>query len=222
MSIITAITPSPRRNGRFDVFVDGKATATLSIDAVERLHLAVGAAVDDLLAGSLHREAALTTTYDRALNLLALRARSAAELQRSLIRKGEPADQVTAAVERLVRAGFLDDASFARQFARSRALGAGLSRRRLQQELTRRGVARDVADAAIEDVFVEEHVDEDGTLERVARKKLKTLERLDHATQRRRLYAFLARRGYESDDVGRVVRALTSGADDQLIDGGSE
>ena len=80
----------------------------------------------------------------------------------------------------------------------------------IQQELIRRGVARDVTDSAIADVFAEEHIDEEGTLERVARKKLKSLARLDTAVQRRRLYAFLARRGYDSDDIARTVRSLMS------------
>jgi regulatory protein len=153
-------------------------------------------------------EDAFVATYDRALNLLAYRARSASELRRTLLRKGEAVEHVEAAIERLLQSGLLDDASFARQFARSRALGTGLSRRRLQQELARRGVVREVAEAAIEDVFAEERVDEEGNLERLARKKLKALGGADVATRRRRLYAFLARRGYDSDDINRIVRSL--------------
>lgn len=206
--LITAITTNSRRNGRFDVTIDGSVAATLSIETIERLQLKVGLAVDERLDAVLQREAALVATYDRALNMLALRARSASELRRLLIRKGEAADLVDAAIERLLRAGFLDDQSFARQFARSKLLGAGLSRRRVQQELARRGVTREVAESALADVVAEEHVDEEDGLQRVARKKLKSLERLDPATQRRRLYAFLARRGYDSDHIARTLREL--------------
>ena len=207
--LITAITANPRRQGRFDISVDGSVAATLSIETIERLQLKVGLVVDERLDAALKREAALVATYDRALNMLALRARSAAELRRLLVRKGEPADLVDAAIERLLRAGFLDDESFARQFARSKLLGAGLSRRRVQQELARRGVAREIVDSALADVITEEQVDEADGLQRVARKKLKSLERLDAPTQRRRLYAFLARRGYDSDDIARTLRELT-------------
>ena len=213
---ITAISPNPRRTGRFDIAVDGGIAATLSIETVERLRLAVGVPVDEQLGAALQREAALVSTYDRAINMLALRARSAVELRRLLLRKGEPADLADAAIERLLRAGFLDDASFARQFARSKFLGAGLSRRRVQQELARRGVAREIADAAVAEVFAEEHVDEEGTLDRVARRKLKSLAQLDAPTQRRRLYAFLARRGYDSDDIARTLRSLMSR--DQVVE----
>jgi regulatory protein len=211
---VTAIVANPRRNGRFDIVVDGSVAATLSIEAIERLKIAVGAVVDAEIEAALAREAAIVTTYDRALNMIALRARSAAELRRLLVRKGEPNDIVDVAVERLLRAGFLDDSSFARQFARSKAVGAGLSRRRVQQELARRGVARDIAESAIAEVYAEEQIDDADTIDRVARKKLKSLARLDAQVQRRRLYAFLARRGYDADDIARTVRAvIQSGSD---------
>ena len=206
---VTSITAAPRRTGRFDVAVNGAHVATLSLEAIERLRLAVGVAVDERLDAALSRETSIVSTYDRALNMIALRARSAAELRRLLVRKGESPDYVDVAIDRLLRAGFLDDASFARQFARSKAVGAGLSRRRIQQELARRGVARDVADAAVAEAFSEEQVDEEGTLERVARKKLKSLEGLDASVQRRRLYSFLARRGYDTDDIARTLRILS-------------
>ena len=60
------------------------------------------------------------------------------------------------------------------------------------------------------EVFDEERIDEAGTLERVARKKLKSLARFDSTVQRRRLYAFLARRGYDSDDIARTIRSVMS------------
>jgi regulatory protein len=207
MSVITGIIASPRKPGRFDLLVDGRQEATLSIDTIERLGLAVGRAYD-ALRDQVQREAAVLGTYDRALNMLALRARSSRELRRQLMRKGEPADQVDAAMVRLHAAGLLDDAVFARQFARSKALGPGMSRRRIQQELGRRGVARGIGDAAIADVFEEEQLDEGGVVERAARKKLRSLTNLDAETRNRRLYAFLARRGYDLDDIKRAIRAI--------------
>jgi regulatory protein len=83
-----------------------------------------------------------------------------------------------------------------------------MSRRRIQQELGRRGVARQVSDDAIADVFEEEQLDEHGVVEQAARKKLRSLENLDAVTRKRRLYAFLARRGYDLDDIRRVMQAV--------------
>lgn len=148
------------------------------------------------------------STYERALDMLEARARAVTELRRLLIKKGEPPDEVDAAIERLRASGVLDDANFARQLTRSKALGGGHSRRRIQQELAKRGVPRDVSTEAIEEVFDEEGVDEDASIERVARKKLRTLTGVDAATRKRRLYAFLARRGYNADAVAKVLRIV--------------
>jgi regulatory protein len=213
MRIITAITPSPRKPGRFVLVVDGTDVATLSIDAIERLRLGTGRQFDERTALEVEREAGILETYDRALNMLAARGRASADLKRVLIRKGEPADRVAIAIERLERAGFIDDASFARQFTRSKAVGAGLSRRRVQQELSKRGVAREISNEAIEAVFVEEGVDEEASIDRVARKKLRSLASVDAPTRKRRLYAFLARRGYDSDAISRVLRVVLAPSD---------
>ena len=211
---VTSIVPSPRKSGRFDVEIDGMPTSMLSIEAIERFGLAMGAIIDDRTAALIEREVGILQTYDRALNMLAARGRASAELRRLLIRKGEPADRVDVAIERLVSVGFLDDAAFARQFARSKGVSGGLSRRRLQQELGRRGVNRETGTEAIETVFSEEGVDEAATIEKVAQKKLRSLGNVDAPTRRRRLYSFLARRGYDSDDIGRVIRTLLDASDD--------
>ena len=153
------------------------------------------------------------STYERALDMLEARSRGVAELRRLLIRKGEPEADVDAAIERLRAAGVLDDANFARQLTRSKALGAGLSRRRIQQELSKRGVAREVSTDAIAEVFEEEGVDEDAAIERVARKKLRMLTKVDDATRKRRLYGFLARRGYDSNAIQRVIKVVLNDDD---------
>jgi regulatory protein len=215
---ITGISASTRKPGRFSIEIDGLHVAILSIEAIERLHLGSGVVVDERAAQEIEREAGLLRTYDRALNMLAARGRAAADLRRVLLRKGEPADHVDLAIARLEQAGFIDDAAFARQFTRSKAVGGGVSRRRVQQELTRRGVAREVSDDAIKEVFVEEAVDEAASIERVARKKLRTLTTVDGATRKRRLYGFLARRGYDSDAISRVLRVVLDKGGAEVLD----
>jgi regulatory protein len=200
LSTISAIQPTARHPGRFDILVDGTSIATLSLDAIERLQLAVGGSV----VGREERialEAAQLKVYDRALNMLAFRARSSAELARLLVRKGEPKELVERAIARLQEQGLLDDAAFAQAFTRAKVLGAQQSKRRVQQDLARKGVARAVTDVAIATVFEEEGVEQREVVARAARKKLRSLAKLDPVARRRRLYAFLARRGYDGEDI---------------------
>jgi regulatory protein len=147
-------------------------------------------------------------TYHRSLDMLARAPRSVRDLRRRLLLKGETEADVAAAIQRLTGAGLLDDAAYARAFVRSKVSSQGFSRRRLQQELAKRGVARDVADAAIIEVLHDDEVDEAANIERAALKKLRTLHGLDEETQRRRLYGYLARRGYDVGDVRAVVDRL--------------
>jgi regulatory protein len=109
---------------------------------------------------------------------------------------------------RLTRLGYIDDAAFARQFARARLLAGGQSRYRIRAELLRRGIDRSLADSAIEDTLTDESVDEGAILERVAEKKARSLAKLDPLTRRRRLYGFLARRGFESDEIRAVLERI--------------
>lgn len=209
---------SARHPGRFEILVDDAVVATLSLDGIERLGLRTGVAFTEVLASRVAAEAAALHTFDRALAMLAARPRAARDLERILVRKGEPAEHVASAIGRLIALGALDDAQFARQFIRAKIAGAGLSRRRLQSELWRRGVARDVIDAALAEVLVEDEVDEDAQIAQVAAKKLRSLRSLDAATTRRRLYAFLARRGYDGSAIRRVIDSLPGESDDITLE----
>jgi regulatory protein len=212
MPAITSILPHPRYPGRFAVAVDGTDAATVSIDAIERLALRLGVEVTDRLATALVDETAAVAVYDKAVRLLAGRGYAVAELTRRLTRHGSEARHVAVAIERLTAAGLLNDAEFARSLTRSRVRSRGASARRVKQELSRYGVAADVAAEAVDEVFVDEQVDEATVAEQLARRRAATMRGLDPMVRRRRLYAYLARRGYDADDVRRAVEAVTEGS----------
>jgi regulatory protein len=79
-------------------------------------------------------------------------------------------------------------------------------------------VEREAIDGAVEEVFVDEGVDEGALVEQAARKKLRTLARLDAVVRRRRLYAFLARRGYDGDVIRGVMARLLGAAEAAALD----
>ena len=148
------------------------------------------------------------SAYDYALNLLSARAYTTRNLRRKLVQKEFAPAVIESAMERLVSSGLLDDRRYASEFARQRLVVSSVSVRRVEQELARKGIARDVAKDATAAVVDEEEVDTVGSMERVARKKLALLGDLDPAVKRRRLFGFLARRGFELDDIRRVIDQL--------------
>jgi regulatory protein len=149
------------------------------------------------------------TPYNYALNLLAARPYSTQSLRRKLVQKEYAADEISGTIERLTENGLLNDERYAEQYARSKILSTGASKRRLQQELYRKGIKGETATNAIASVIEEEEIDPAEMIERVAKKKLAQLGDLEPLVLRRRLFAFLARRGYELEDIKSVVARLS-------------
>jgi len=205
---ITALRENPRKPGRYGVLVDGKSVAIVNAAYLHDAGLAVGIVLDESAGDRLLVAARKLEAFDRAAAALGRRARSAHELERWLLQRGFDRADVADAVQRLTELGAIDDSQFARAFARSRALGKGMSRRRLAQELALRGVDRRMADAAIAEVLEEESVDERALLEAAARKKLAVLHGQDPDVVKRRLYGYLIRRGYDGNDVANVLRTM--------------
>jgi len=149
------------------------------------------------------------TAYNYALSLLAARPYASIALRRKLIQKEYPAADTDDVIRRLLDNGLLNDAKFAEQYARSKMLSTGASKRRLTQDLYRKGIKGDVATEAIANVVEQDEIDPAVVIDRVARKKLAQLGDLEPVVLRRRLFAFLARRGYDLDDIKGVVARLT-------------
>ena len=150
----------------------------------------------------------LPTAYNYALNLLGARPYATSALRKKLIQKQYSAADADDVIRRLVDNGLLNDAKYAEQYARSKILTTGASKRRLQQELYRKGIKGDLATTAIANVIEQEEIDPAAVVERVAKKKLVQLGNLDPLIVRRRLFAFLARRGYDLDEIKAVVSRL--------------
>ncbi|MCC6931130.1 MAG: RecX family transcriptional regulator [Gemmatimonadaceae bacterium] len=195
--------------------------ATVSAELVAELGLKVGADIDTAGADRLRLAAARLAVFDKAVELLAVRARSARELRLRLRRAGAADDAIVEAIVRLQALGVLDDREYARQVARSRVVGGGVSKRRIAEELQRRGVTRRVVDEAIAETLDEVELDEEGAARAAAEKRLRSLRSYDLPTRRKRLYAFLARRGYAPDVVARVLRDVMGRADAPLEGGES-
>lgn len=146
--------------------------------------------------------------YEYALNLLSARAYSSRNLRRKLVQKEFDPDEIDAAMERLSASRLLDDEKFAAEYARQKLVVGGSSARRVEQELQKKGIAREHAKQAVDLVVEDEEIDTAASAERAARKKFKSLSGLEPDVQWRRLFGFLSRRGFDLDDVKKAVEAV--------------
>lgn len=212
---ITALSERRAGSARYVVQIDGRQAAVVSAQGIAELGLRTGLLVDETLSERLREASGELAVFDKAVELLAVRARSTRDLRMRLRRAGAAEAQVERAVQRLTALSLLNDEEYARNLAHMRVVGGGVSKRRIGQELQKRGVPRDVADEAIDATLEEVELDEQGAALTAARRRIRVLGSLDEQTRRRRLYAFLARRGYSPDVIARAVRDVLAGRDDE-------
>jgi len=195
--IIEGLVPDPRRSASVRVMVGGRPVWTVPADVVEALGLVAGRPLPAGAQERLDRAADEEGAFRSAPRALERRAHGERELGLKLERKGHSPEPVAAAVQRLVRLGLLDDMEFARQYVQARA-AKGRGPVRLRHDLAMLGVARDV----IAQVLAELAGSDDDALARaraLVERRLPSLAGLPREARRRRLTAFLARRGYRAE-----------------------
>lgn len=131
------------------------------------------------------------TAKDRALRLLSVRWRSRSELERRLRAAGFEPEEVDTAIQDLEGAGLVDDERFAREMVADRAGRRLAGDRAVRGALLAKGVAREVADRAMEGAG-----DEPERALVLARKRAARLAGTDPQAAYRRLYGLLVRRGF--------------------------
>jgi regulatory protein len=211
---ITALEPDPRRTEAVRVEIDGIRFGAVPRDLAAAERLAVGREIDSELRDRLGAAADVEAAYRTALRALEIRSFARGDLARRLLRKGHPRPAIEAALERIHSLGLLDDAAYARTYVHTRAArGRGPSR--LTRDLLSMGVERSLIDRALADEWPEGS-DQTAVPLALARKRAGQLGGLPRQTKRRRVVAYLARRGFTgreiSDMVEEVVGSRESGA----------
>jgi regulatory protein len=203
VAVVTGLAPDPRRPGYRHLDVDRGRFASLPETSLAPLGLSVGAVVSATMLARLHALADIEAASRAAERALARRPRARRDLQRRLLQKQHPPEAVTAALDRLVDRGVLDDRRFAEHFVSVHG-ARGRGPVRLLRDLGRQGVDRETAEQAVRDGAAFEGLDSAEAVRRVASRRAGQLGGLPVEVARRRLLAYLARRGYR----GAVVRSL--------------
>ena len=193
------ITGVRERRGRSAVSVDGEFWAELDSSVATESGLREGDVLsyEELNAVRVAGERPLAMT--RALNLLGYRARSEGELRERLGRYGYAPETVEAVIGRLGELAYLDDEEFARQRAQEKARKYGP--RRVSADLMRSGVGRELASRAVAEEFEGRSELQDARSAAARRYNGEGSE-----AEARRVYGFLARRGYSAGVCAEVAK----------------
>lgn len=143
---------------------------------------------------------------EAAFRLLAVRARSARELQQRLRQKRFPPKIIDRVIADLQAKGYQSDDEFARLYAREKWNNSGWGPARVRQELRAKGIAPELTDQVVGETYTD--VDLAEAVLPFAQKRWRSTEGLPTDTRRRRLVSFLQRRGYHWETINRVLERV--------------
>lgn len=208
---VSRIAPDLRRAGLVKVEIDERPAFTVPGTVVSELGLEPGSILTDEAAEVLGREADAEAAYRTALRSLEQRPYAVRDLAGRLVLKGHPKEAADRAVVRAERAGLLDDAAFARHYVETR-FGRGRGPARLRRELQGLGVAASIIERAVSAGVTPEAASE--RMRALIRKRSAQLAGVAGPDRKRRILAFLARRGFHGYEAVKAVDE----AMDELMD----
>jgi regulatory protein len=202
---ITALAPVGVDAVRTSVRCGPKTVGVVATTEIADLGLRIGTTLTESLIARIEHFSAIEKARTAALRLVNARQYSKEKLAQRLRKRGFDGAVIAPVIERLENAGLLNDAEYGRILIRQIHASKPAGDRLVRSKLAEHGVAR----ALIDELIAQSKSDrpdpmDDPKLERLVVRKMASMQHLDAGTQSRRLFAMLARRGFDAE----VARAM--------------
>ncbi len=200
---VTDIQVQVKRNNRYSVFLDDEFAFGLDQDVLIKSGIARG---DELSTEQINKILELEEkkkAKDKAIRLLAVRARSKKEIHDRL-QQAKYSEQVIGwVVSELERLQLLNDSEFAVMFARNRMVTKPVGEFLLKQELKAKGLSEEDIQKGAQAAYVE--IPEADYARELAVKTKRKYRNLDEIKARHKTNDFLLRRGFSWDIVNDIM-----------------
>jgi regulatory protein len=199
---VTRLEVQKKNHQRVNVYLDGEFAFGLS--RIVAAWLQVGQDIGEEKIQELKAQDAREVAFQRAIRYLDYQPRSITEVRRKLAEKEFPEDVIDLVLERLRDLQLLDDDRYARSWVENRSEFRPRGRRLLEYELRQRGIDRETIEQALTDL------DEQALAYQAAVKQSRKLAGADWQSFQKKLFAFLARRGFDYETIQPVVQQVWS------------
>ncbi len=194
-----------QREGRFNIYVDGKFVVGLGEDLLVQKGLKVGKDITPTEVQDLVYKSKVEKLFDKALSLLGHRPRSKQEIRDRLwkkVQKDLRADLIERALDKLEEKGYLDDEEFAEWWVKERIRSRPRGKLLLRSELYKKGLDREFIEQVLRNYSRE---DEISWAERLLEKKKGRYMCLEPQERQEKISAHLHRRGFSWDVINAVL-----------------
>lgn len=198
---VTDITPITK--SRYRIVLDEELTFVLYKGEMNRLHIRRGEEIMEDTYLRIFHEILPKRAKLRCMNLLQSKDYTRRQLEDKL-RQGEyPEEIIEDAIAYVESYGYVDDEKYVRDFIEYNM--SKKSRMRIENDLMRKGIRKELADKVF-DELKEDGIEIDET-EMIRQILLKKNYDSQSATdeEKRKMYAFLSRKGFCSDVIGRAL-----------------
>ena len=202
------IEVSRRRRQLYLLTIEGGDLIEVDVRTFDESPYRAGCDVTEEQLNTLLATSQRNRARERALYLLGLRDYSCHELEQKLYTEATP-EIAAVVVERLQEVGLLDDERYAARLARSLSEGKHYPRRRIEQELRRRGISNVLVQAVVCDLEGEDFEQALALLQK------KYYNKLNDPDSRRRVIAALARRGFSYGAIRRAMDEMGAPEDEE-------
>lgn len=193
----------PLSKNRSKVYIEQELAFVLYRGELRRYHVQEGEELSEEAYRRIMEEVLPKRARLRAMNLLKSRDYTAARLQAKLQEGLYPPEAVQQALEYAASFHYIDDLRYAREFIT--CYSSNRSRRRLEQDLQRRGVDRQTIQRAFREWEEQGGAqDEQRMIAQLLQKRHYDPKTAD-IRERQRTYAFLARRGFAAGEIQRAM-----------------
>lgn len=187
------------------IYLNDEFSFRLSDDICMKFGLFRGARLTEERIATILAEEERFQAKQAALRLVTHRMRSEREVERKLREKGFSPEAIETAQKFLHEYGMIDDAEFATAFVNDQLLRRPLGKRRLEQELRKKGVDSNTIASTLTEI------DQDAEYElalAAAEKKIPSIRATDRLRWERSMASFLTGRGFGWEVVGKVMTHL--------------
>lgn len=198
---ITAIHVQKHDPNRLNIELDGEFAFGLS--RLVAAWLKVGDLLDEDRINTLIKSDSSEVAYQKAIRLLDYRPRTEKEIRQRLTQKEFSTLEIDQVVLRLKRANLVQDEKFAKMWIENRNDFHPRSQRLMRYELRIKGVAEQTIESALAD-----SADDLDLATRAAAQYARKLNFQDRVLFRKKLSAYLARRGFSYGTISPVIRDL--------------
>ena len=203
--IVTKIETVART--KYKIFIDEQFAFVLYKGELSRYNLAEGEGVAEEVLTRIREEVLLKRAKLRCMHLLKDSDKTEYQLTLKLRQGYYPEDIIEQAIAYVKSFGYLNDEGYAQRYVSNRK--EYKSKKEIYMELKKKGMGK----ITIEQIIADEYEGQD---EREAIKAILTKRRYDPETaspeEKRKVYAYLSRKGFSYDDIRSVMQVSEGSA----------